>query len=135
MRLGRQTSDGITLVETTVAILLLSVGVVSLSGVLVSVEQQYRQASTRYAVLEQATSVLEEIKGSRPESVHREHHGTTFDVPGVSGATPGQTVIRVSVDPTNPRLVGVTVQAEWDVLGHTETLELQTEIYSAREQE
>ena len=156
MHSSYETLRGLTLVEVTIAMMLTSVGIVSLAGVLLSVQRQHEQASARSQVLQSAANILEEIKGSPLQTVYTNYHGRSYEVAGVSGTGQGGlaidvagvpatgqipatgqggSVISVSVDPTNPKLLVVTLNASWIVLGNTETLELQTEIYSLKGQE
>ena len=113
-----------------VATALWLVSMMALAGIVVPLSQQREQVESRYLVLAQARSIAEEIKSVAPETITQQYHANTYTVTGVSGANQDGTVITVTVDATNPQFVAITISGAWYVGTHTETLEIQTEIYS-----
>jgi Tfp pilus assembly protein PilV len=134
---GRSAPEaGFTFIELTAAILILSVGLLSLAGVIISVKHQREQSTARGTVLHAAETVIEEMKGSpNPEALRRTYDGRTYGLAGIQGAFPDGSVLRVQVDAADPKLVQVTLGGAWIVLGHVETLDLFTQVYSEKVQE
>lgn len=113
---------GLTLVEAVIASSVLVVGLVGLAGVFISVSGGREQAALRTLVQSQAQSLLEEIKGVAPETVVGTYDGLTNPESGLT----------VTVDSTNPKLLVVTVSAEWIVRTNLENLAFTTEIYNPK---
>ena len=125
-----QRNRGLTLIEISVATSVLVVGLISLGGVMVSLSHQRDQVEVKHLVLGRAKSLLEEIKGTAPESIVLTYDGKTYSVNGVAGASLDGTALTVSVDSTNPMLIAVSIRGAWMVGGASEDLELYTEIFS-----
>jgi hypothetical protein len=120
--------------EVVIATGVLFIGAVFLAGVLLSVHKQRENSYSRGLVLDRAISVMEEIRGHSPEFVLRDYDGVTYNVSGVTGTLNGGHAIAVDVDATDPKLVKVGLDASWTESGNTETLEVNTEVYSSRGQ-
>jgi Tfp pilus assembly protein PilV len=117
-------------VEVVGAIGFLSVGLVALAGSLISMSHQREQSVARSLVMAGAQALLEEIKSStNPRDIALTFDKAKYKVNGVSGADGGN-ALRVSVDTTNPKLITVRLNGTWTAAGHTETLELVSQIYS-----
>lgn len=113
---------GLTLVEAVIASSVLVVGLVGLAGVFIAVSGGREQAALRTLVQSEAQSLLEEIKGVAPETVVG-----TYD-----GVTQSELGLTITVDSTNPKLLVVTVSAEWVARQNLENLVLTTEIYNPK---
>lgn len=127
----RDKRRGFTLVEMTAAIFFLSVGLLGLAGSLVSMSHQREQSEARSLVLAGAQALLEEIKCTPSlRDISVKYNNTTYTVKGVTGGESDGSAIRVTINWTNPKLVTVRLSGSWFAAGHTEHLELATEIYS-----
>lgn len=129
-KIQRDRYGGFTLLEIMVATALWVVSMLALTGIVVPLTRQREQVESKFLVLAQARSVLEEVKAAPGDSVFLLFDGKTYTVDGVTGAHQDGSAVSVTVDKTNPKLVVVTVTGNWQVGNHTEDLELRTEIYS-----
>jgi hypothetical protein len=80
-------------------------------------------------VLAGAQSLLEEIKGAVPDVIEVGYNGKTYAIEDVTGANNDGTVLGVSVDGTDSKLLVVTVTGNWVAMRNKENLRLRTEIY------
>lgn len=124
--LSRERGEGFTLVETLIAITLLTVGLVSLAALVVSSSRQTELEDDRQRVLEAAQNLLEEVKASEPLLVIQTYDGQRYPVADVDGE------LTVDVDAADMSLLGVTVTATWDSAGNSQTLVLETQIYNSK---
>ena len=123
--------SGFTLVEIMAATGLLLIAIMAIAAVVVPLNRQREQVEGRSAVMSGAKSLIEEIKGSDPEFVKANYDTQTYNVTGVDGANGDGTTLSVTVvSPTDPKLLEVTVAGSWNIHGHVETLDLNTEIYN-----
>lgn len=119
---------GLTLVEVTVSIFILTTGLLALAGVLSVTSQQDSRSAQRVQVLNRAQTVIEGIKETDPATVAGLYHGQSYTVAGVNG---GDGVITVEVDDSNPELISVTLTATWTELGQPESLSFGTMLYGS----
>lgn len=119
---------GLTLVEVTVSIFILTTGLLALAGVLSVTGQQDSRSAQRVQVLNRAQTVIEEIKEADPATVAGLYHGQTYTIAGVNE---GNEVITVEVDDSNPELISVTLTATWTELGQPESLSFGTMLYGS----
>jgi Tfp pilus assembly protein PilV len=130
----RRTADrsdcGMTLVEVVCAASLLVIAILALGAVLLSASRGREQMAVRNMVLAGAQNLLEEINATPSNSLVSTYHNHTRQVAGVTGANVNGATLAVSVDSSNPRLLGITVSAAWQVLGVTETMVFQSQVYN-----
>lgn len=155
--LEEKRGGGFTLVEVTVAMIVMVVGLVSLAGLIVSISHHREAAAAKRLMLGRAARILEEIKGTTPDVIWTAYDkkkfrygsnvsssgGSSYDAEtgaytidqgfydgSLSSGNPSElATIIVSVDRTNPKLLVVTLNGTWTVSGLAHTLVLQTEIY------
>lgn len=116
---------GFTIIETLIAITLLTVGLVSLAVLVVSSTRQTEFEDDRQKVLDAAQNLLEQVKADDPLLIVANYDGEVYPIEGVDGT------VAVNVDATVPSLLGVTVTATWNTAGNDMTIVLETEIYNA----
>ena len=117
---------GFTMVETLIAITLLTIGLVSIGVLVVSSTRQTELEDDRQRVLESARNLLEQVKASDPQLIVQTFDEQQYAVPGVDGD------VAVSIDATDPALLGVTVTAGWNSGGSGMSLVLETQIYNSK---
>ena len=123
-------AGGFTLVEMVGAIGFLSVGLVALAGALISMSHQREQSVARSLVMAGAQALLEEIRNTTDlRNITLTYDKAKYKLKGVNGADAGN-ALHVSVDTTNPKLITVRLSGSWIAAGHTETMELVSQIYS-----
>ena len=122
---------GFTLLELMAATTLLVIAIMAIGAIVVPISRQREQVEAKNRVLARSKSLLEEIKGKAPEGIFTAYDGTTYEVADVEGTFANNREISISVDKTDPTLIIVTVSGSWTIGGHTETLDLTTEIYSS----
>lgn len=122
----RRGTAGFTMVETLIAITLLTVGLVSLGVLVVSTTRQTKLEDDRQRVLESARNLLEQVKASDPQLIVQTFDGQEYAVPDVDGD------VAISIDATDPALLGVTVTADWNSGGSGMSLVLETQIYNSK---
>jgi len=134
MRSAKRTprERGLTLVELSVAIGVMVVGVMALAGVMISVSHQREQSSARQRVLGRAQALLEDAMAIPPENVKETYDGVTYAVTGVAGTLTGGGALSVSVDVSEPRLLTMRVTGGWTAAGRTESLSISTRIYNPK---
>jgi type II secretory pathway pseudopilin PulG len=123
---------GFILVELMCAMAILLIGLMSLGLVMISLSRQQEHARARRMVLEEAQSILEEIRGVAPQSVVAAYQGRTYVVPGVTGNNPDGSAITVSIDDSNPRLLKITLGSSWNVVGQVSSMTLEFEVYASK---
>ena len=121
----RRGPAGFTVIETLIAITLLTIGLVSLAVLVVSSTRATEFEDDRQKVLESAQNLLEQVKASDPQLIVQTYDGQQYPVPGVDGD------VAISIDATDPALLGVTVTAGWNSGGNDMSLVLETQIYNA----
>ncbi len=122
----RRGTAGFTMVETLIAITLLTIGLVSIGVLVVSSTRQTELEDDRQRVLESARNLLEQVKASDPQLIVQTFDEQQYSVPGVDGD------VTVSIDATDPALLGVTVTAGWNSGGSGMSLVLETQIYNSK---
>lgn len=122
----RRSTAGFTVIETLIALTLLTVGLVSLGVLVVSSARQTELEDDRQRVLESARNLLEQVKASDPQLIVQTFDEQQYPVPGVDGD------VAVSIDATDPALLGVTVTADWNSGGSGMSLVLETQIYNSK---
>ena len=122
----RRGTAGFTMVETLIALTLLTIGLVSLGVLVVSSTRQTELEDDRQRVLESARNLLEQVKASDPQLIVQTFDGQQYEVPDVDGD------VAVSIDATDPALLGVTVTADWNSGGSGMSLVLETQIYNSK---
>ncbi len=122
----RRGTAGFTMVETLIAITLLTIGLVSIGVLVVSSTRQTELEDDRQRVLESARNLLEQVKASDPQLIVQTFDGQQYEVPDVDGD------VAVSIDATDPALLGVTVTADWNSAGSGMSLVLETQIYNSK---
>ena len=122
----RRGTAGFTMVETLIALTLLTIGLVSLGVLVVSSTRQTELEDDRQRVLESARNLLEQVKASDPQLIVQTFDGQQYAVPDVDGD------VAVSIDATDPALLGVTVTADWNSGGSGMSLVLETQIYNSK---
>jgi len=129
----RRRSDrahGFTLLELMAALSVIIVGLVALSGYLVSASGQREQVTLRHRVLAEAQNILEEIRATDPYAIRATYDGATFPVEGVQGVVAGGRTIAVAVDSSDPKLLTVTVTGRWRARGAEDSLTSRTQIFN-----
>jgi prepilin-type N-terminal cleavage/methylation domain-containing protein len=121
---------GFTLLELVVSLTLLTVGLISVAGVYVPVSREAEEIEVESRVLEEARLRLEEISAVAPSFLKTTYDDKTFAIDGVEGAGPSGETLRVRVDSSDPRLLGVTVDADWLVRGDAFHLSIETKVYN-----
>ena len=112
---------GFTLVELMTAATILVVALVSLAAVFLATHRGSRQLEAETRVVSRAQDLLEDIRGTPPEFIRQTYDRQTYTVTGVEGANPDDSLLSVSVDSTNPKLLRVTITGDWivDERGHS----------------
>ena len=121
-------SGGFTIVELLIAMTLAVVGLVALSGVLVTTSQAREAAAQRYLVLEATENIMEEIRAADPATILAGYNTKTFDMAGIDGTNTDGTVIKVDIVAADPNYLQVTVIGSWQIGSSTHSLQLYTEI-------
>jgi hypothetical protein len=129
MKTPRSGEAGFSLMEITATATGMFVALMALAGVIVVVSHQREQLSVEKTVLSRAQSLLEEIKGTAPGVIESGYDGRTYPIEGISGAGANGTVLSVTVDSTDAKLLAVSVIADWIAAGAAERLTLRTDIY------
>ena len=124
--------SGFTIVEVLIAMSVLIVGLVALSGLLVTTSHSRQQVSQRHLVLERGQNIIEEIRAADPADLLTMYDSKTFDMFGVDGNNPDGSVIQVDVVAPDPSFLQVTVTGNWLLGQRSESLQLYTEIYDAK---
>lgn len=106
-RLGVRSDAGFTLIELVVAMMLLTVGVLSVSQVLVQSVSMQTAISLRETALDVARSYMEEVKVRDPSTLVSEATVTVNEV-GVASVS-GLFTRTLTVESVAPHLVEVTV--------------------------
>ena len=121
--------EGFTLVEVTVSIAIMLIGLASLAIVFGKISQQNRELRLRRLLVSTTRSLVEEIKGTPAATITGTYDGRTYPVEGVSGTGPGGAVISVAVDSSIPKLLGVTITSGWTLDGVDSSLSLETWVF------
>ena len=125
----RSRGAGFTLLEITVAMVILTIGLGGLGMFLASMTRQREQIEARTRVMSQAANLLEEIMSRTPGNIKLTYHGTTYSVDGIAGGNADGSALSVSAVHVTPKLLRVTVTALWFVREDPFTSILETEIY------
>jgi type II secretory pathway pseudopilin PulG len=86
MRAIRVPERGMTLVELSVGMTMGIVGVGAVAGVLLSAQRQHDEVSVRSDVLQAAVSLLEEVKGSSPNTLVKDYDGKQYTLGDDTGS-------------------------------------------------
>lgn len=128
-RTSRRTS-GFTLLELSVASVVLFMGVVSLAGATLSIRRHREAAFARSLVWDRSIALLEEISGCERKNLATLYDGVTFAVDGIDGTYAAGDAVQVSIDVTNPKLIRAVLSASWTSCEQADALDLEMEFFS-----
>ncbi len=129
---GNNPRGGFTLLELMVSIGLLMVAVMAIGAMVMPTARNREQLAAKNRVLARASDLIEEIKAVAPEFIFAAYDSTTYNVADVDGTFANGDAVSCSVDNvTDPKLLGVTVTGSFNLIDHSETLVLWTEIYDS----
>ena len=121
-------SVGFTLIEVQITIVLVVIGMVGLSGAMVSANRCQSASRERLVVSHNLSNQLESIVQTPFDQIVARHDGSRFEIPGVSPASTAQPAGRVQVELKGDDFLEVTVSGDWKGNSGPESLNLSQEI-------
>jgi len=132
-RTDRRREAGFGVVEVLAGTAVLTIGVLALGGVLVVQGRQNAQEAARFYMLSEARSLMEQIRGTAPDSVVETYSGYQVDLletESEAGRVITDGFLSSTATVTEPGYVVVAVLARWSVNDFEETLSFSTVVYS-----
>lgn len=125
---------GFSLVELMIAMTVLTVGLIALSGVTLMTNRMADYDAGRSFMLSEAQLLLEEIRGTSPALLIDHYDGVSSTVT-IDAAAGDELVVEsatldVAVTEVSSGLLEIGVAATWSVAGETDTFTLMTGIYA-----